>query len=224
MQLHKGFLTTLGALLATGALTQAQGGFKLFGPLNEFGFPSFYEDHQGLQLTHGVDQNDPLGVPPAAPLVGPLVVSTDPTQSNFFEESFYWLATALLTVPNRGDAELILALEAAFGNADELVKSPDQTVFSRLRIRLRGDGFEAGFYRVATPYGTFVFDAPAVGAGQRIVNSTVDCLHVFLPTPPPTVICGTFPFGPTANYFTTPLGVLDDGTIAPQYAPNVSTE
>ncbi len=214
------FPFALTALLATASLAQAQGGFKLFGPPNEFGFPSYYEDHSGLQLTHGVDQNDPLGVPVDVLLVGPLVVADDPAQSNFFEESFYWLATSLLTVPNRGDAELILALESVFGNADELVRNGDQTVFSRLRIRLRGDGFEAGFYRIETPYGTFVFDAPAVGAGGRIVNETIDCLHVFLPTPPPTVICGTAPFGPSANYFTTPLGVLDDGTIAPQYAPN----
>jgi PKD repeat protein len=220
MHFNRRALTLLGAVLTTGALAEAQGGFKLFGPPNEFGFPSYYEDFQGLRLSHGVDQNDPFGIPPDVPLVGPLVVANDPTQSNFFEESFYWLAIATLTIPNRGDAELILALEAVFGNADELVRNGDQTVFSRLRIRLRGDGFEGGFYRIETPYGTFVFDAPPVGPGQRIVNSTVDCLHVFLPNPPPDVVCGTLPFGPSANYFTTPLGVLDDGTPAPQVAPN----
>lgn len=220
MRLFNNVSFSVGALLATATLAQAQGGFKLFGPLNEFGFPSYYEDHSGVQLTHGVDQNDPLGVPPDVLLVGPLVVADDPAQSNFFEESFYWAANALLDVPNRGEAELILALEAAFGNADELVRNGDQVVFSRLRIRLRGDGFEGGFYRIETPYGTFTFDAPAVEPGRRIVNETIDCLHVLLPTPPPTVICGTAPFGPSANYFTTPLGVLDDGTPAPQYAPN----
>jgi hypothetical protein len=220
MRFNQRTLATLGALAATGALLQAQGGLRAFGPLNQFGFPSYYEDHQGLRLAHLWDQNDPLaGIPPEDFLVGPPVVADDPAQSNFFHESFYWSAFAPLVVPNRGDAELVLALEAAFGNLDEAIKNGDQTVFARLRIRLRGDGFEAGFYRIETPYGTFLFDAPAVEPGRRIVNETIDCLHVFLPTPPPTVICGSVPFGPGANYFTTPLGVLDDGTIAPQYAP-----
>src|SRR5262245_58450337 len=151
---------SLAALAGASALAQAQGGFKARGPLSQFGFPTYYEDHQGLQLTHMIDQNDPLGIPPDVPLVGPLVIANDPAQSNFFEESFYWAANALLDVPNRGEAELILAVEAVFGNADEAIKNGDQTVFSRLRIRLRGDGFEGGFYRIETPYGTFVFDAP----------------------------------------------------------------
>src|SRR6185503_4847663 len=156
MHINQRTIPALGAFLCLSAFANAQGGFKTVGPLNQFGFPGWYEDHQGLRLTHMVDQNDPLGIPPDVPLVGPLVVSSDPNRSNFFEESFYWLATSLMTIPNRGDAELIMAVEAVFGNADELVKSPDQTVFSRLRIRLRGDGFTAGFYRVHTPYGIFV--------------------------------------------------------------------
>lgn len=219
---HK-FLTLVALALGAAFAPQsaAQGGFRSFGPTNEFGFPTYYDDFQDLRLTQCIDQTDPLcGIPPEDFLVGPPVVADDPTQSNFFHESFYWSAFALLTVPGRGDAELVLALEAAFGNIDETITNGDQTVFSRLRIRLRGDGFEGGFYRVGTPYGTFVFDAPAVEPGRRIVNHTVDCLHVFLPNPPPIAICGTAPFGPNANYFTTPLGILDDGTSAPQYAPN----
>src|ERR1700752_5386338 len=50
--LHVRTSLALGALVMAGATAQAQNGFKLFGPLNEFGFPSYYEDHQGLQLTH----------------------------------------------------------------------------------------------------------------------------------------------------------------------------
>jgi hypothetical protein len=208
----------LGLLLAPHA--GAQNGLKAFGPPNEFGYPTYYQDFQDLKLTHCVDQDDPLcGIPPEDHLVGPPVITDDPAEGNFFHESFYWSAFSAMTIPGRGDAELVLAVEGVFGNLDEAVIDGDQTVFARLRIRLRGDGFEGGFYRIGTPYGTFVFDAPAVEPGRRIVNHTVDCLHVFLPNPPPTVICGAEPFGPGANFFTTPLGILDDGSSAPQYAP-----
>jgi PKD repeat protein len=214
-------LMALGLLVACAASPAAQTNFQSFGPLNEWHYPSFYEDHEGTRLVQMVDQNDPFsGIPPEEFLVGTPVISTDPNLSNFFHESFYWFSNAFLTVPALGDAELIMALEGAFGNLDESLRDGDQTVFSRLRIRLRGDAFEAGFYRITTPMGVFVFDAPAVEPGRRIINSTVDCLHVFLPPGGPTVICGTAPFGPNANYFTTPLGVLDDGTLAPQYSPN----
>ena len=204
-------------LVATAAATAAQNGIRAFGPPNEFGYPSFYEDHNGLRLTHMTDITDPFsGIPPADFPVGDLVISDDPALTNFFHETFYWFSNAFLTVPNRGDAELIQAVEGVFGNADEAERNGDQTVFSRLRIRLRGDGFEAGFYTIETPMGTFTFDAPAVDPGRRIVNSTIDCLHALvngLPT------CGSTP-GPNANYFSTPLGVLDDGTIFPDAAPN----
>jgi PKD repeat protein len=211
-------LCLLGVLAASASSISAQNSMAAFGPLNEWGYPSFYEDHQGLRLIQMVDQNDPLsGIPPEEFLIGTPVISDDPTQSNFFHESFYWFSNAFLTVPNLGDAELIMAVEAAFGNLDESLTNGDQTVFSRLRIRLRGDGFEAGFYTVETPMGTFTFDAPAVDPGRRIINETFDCLH--LPINGVTV-CGTAPFGPSANYFTTPLGVLDDGTPVPTLGPN----
>lgn len=212
-------LSALAFLVAAAASTGAQqNSMQAFGPLNEWGYPSFYEDHQGLRLIQMIDQNDPLsGIPPEEFLIGPPVISNDPSQSNFFHESFYWFANAFLTVPNLGDAELIQAVEGAFGNLDESLTNGDQTVFSRLRIRLRGDAFEAGFYTVETPMGLFTFDAPAVAPGRRIINETFDCLH--LPINGVTT-CGTAPFGPSANYFTTPLGVLDDGTPVPTLGPN----
>lgn len=220
MQFNRRSLLAFGALLATGAVAQAQNGFKAFGPPNPFGFPSYYQDFQDLQLTQCIDQDDPLcGIPPEEFLVGPPVVGPDPAQNNFLGESFYWLSIATLTVPNRGDALLVMAVEAVFGNPTEAIIDGDQTIFSRLRIRLDGAGFEAGFYRIETPYGTYQFDAPAVAAG-RIINHTVDCLHVFQAPPLPLLICGSPPDGPGANYFTTPLGILDDGTSAPEFAPN----
>ena len=215
-------ILALGALVATSALTQAQNGYKAFGPIGEFGFPEWYQDHQDLALGHCIDQNDPLcNIPAADFLTGPLVVGPNPAANNFFGESFYYQANSLMTVEGRGDAELIIAVEGVFGNPTEAIIDGDQTVFSRLRIRLNGDGFETGFYRIFTPYGTYGFDG--VATTGRIVNNTVDCLHVFLdPAEPPftTLICGSAPDGPNANYFTTPLGVLDDGTAAPEFAPN----
>lgn len=210
-------LFLLGCLVATATSASAQSGMRAFGPLNEWGYPSFYEDHNGLRLTHMTDVNDPFGgIPPEEAPVGPLVISPDPELTNFFHETFYWFANSVLTVPGRGDAELVQAVEGVFGNADEVERDGDQVVFSRLRIRLRGDGFEGGFYTVETPMGTFTFDAAPVAPGGRIINHTVDCLHALvngLPT------CGSTP-GPNANYFSTPLGVLDDGTIFPDAAPN----
>jgi len=199
----------------------AQSGLSTHGPPSPFGFPSYYEDYTGLRLGHCIDASDPLcGIPALEALPDPLIVGTNPAQSNFYEESFYWLAIANIDIPSRGEALLVLAIEGVFGNADELIMDGDQTVFSRLRIRLRGDGFETGFYRVSTPYGTFDFMAEAVGPGQRIVNHTVDCLHVVQPGPGPPFLCGSEPVGPNANYFSTPLGLLDDGTPAPEAAPN----
>jgi hypothetical protein len=107
----------LGVLLAPEV--GAQNGIKAFGPLGPFGYPTWYSDHQDLRLVHCIDQNDPLcGIPPEDHLVGPLVIAADPAQTNFYHESFYWSAFAALTVPGRGDAELVLAIEGVFGNAD----------------------------------------------------------------------------------------------------------
>jgi len=210
-------LLTLGLLLASAATAAGQTGMKAFGPLNEWGYPAYYEDHNGLRLTHMTDRNDPFGgIDPIEAPVGDLVISPDPALTNFFHETFYWNAIAPLTVAGRGEAELVMAVEGVFGNADEVERDGDQVVFSRLRIRLRGDGFEGGFYNIETPMGSYNFDAAPVAPGVRIVNHTVDCLHALvngLPT------CGSTP-GPNANYFSTPLGILDDGTIFPDAAPN----
>lgn len=215
MQSKSRLLVGLGVLAALAPMAMAQGGIKAFGPPSEFGFPSYYQDHQDLRLSLCADQTDPLcGIPPEEFLIGPPVITDNPAEGNFYHESFYWSAGSIIAVPNRGDAELVMAVEAVFGNELEAVIDGDQTVFSRLRIRLRGDGFTGGFYRIFTPYGVFVFDAPGVEPGRRIVNFTADCLHV------PQIVCGSAPLGPNANYFTTPLGILDDGTPAPEVAPN----
>lgn len=209
-------LSVLGTLAVTASASNAQGGLAAYGTLNEFGFPSYYEDHSGLRLDQCIDQDDPLcGILEADFLPG----SPDVAAGNFFEESFYWLAISTMTIPDRGEALLVLAIEAVFGNAAEAIADGDQTVFSRLRIRLRGGGFEAGLYSVETPYGTFEFDAEATAQG-RIVNFTTDCLHVIQPAPAPMFLCGSLPDGPSKNYFSTPLGILDDGTLAPEVAPN----
>ncbi|MAB78868.1 MAG: hypothetical protein CMJ89_05875 [Planctomycetes bacterium] len=208
--------SALGVLTVVAAVGNAQGGLAAHGPLNDFGFPSYYEDHAGLRLDQCIDQDDPLcGIPVADFLAG----APDVAAGNFFGESFYWLAVSTMNIPDRGDALLVLAVEAVWGNPTEAVQDGDQTVFSRLRIRLNGDGFEAGLYSIETPYGRFEFEAPAVTAG-RIINFTSDCLHVIQPAPGPQFLCGSLPDGPDANYFSTPLGFLDDGTSAPEVAPN----
>lgn len=74
------------------------------------------------------------------------------------EESFYWSAVADIaarTATNRMDAKLVMALEAAFGNALGTPANGDQVVFARIRVRLKVD--LPGDYTVIHPYGRHTF-------------------------------------------------------------------
>lgn len=145
-------------------------------------FPASYRDATGLSLslclgTATAPGGAPLCVLPAAS------ATFDPAQpiafpTNFPDESFYFSATASLTIPptpnsTGGTMRVVLALEAAFANGP--VEPGQQVTFGRVRIR--AGGLEVGGrYRVTHPYGVDVFDVS--DGGQKSINATEDVLPV----------------------------------------------
>src|SRR4051812_4455112 len=115
------------------------------------GFPEWYQDQTGLRLALCVENEDPFCTN-TAPNPGPATVSTDPAQSNFPDETFYWSADALIDKRTVGvRARLVLAQEAAFANGP--VAAGDQVTFGRIRVRIDGAKPNAS-YTVTHPYGT----------------------------------------------------------------------
>ena len=127
------------------------------------GFPTWYMDTTGLALEFCDPRNASEidggwclllpGDPPAVPEVFP---------SLFFDEHFYFAATADVPTATGATAMLVMALESAFA-----VGAPvpgDQVVFSRIRYILNPAPV-TGTYRFITPYGERSIDALA---GERI--------------------------------------------------------
>ncbi len=163
------------------------GGLASVGELNQFGFPGTYTDINGVTLGMCIDNTDPLCLLEPLPDPGAELNVAD---GNFFGESFYWQSEA--TVPTSGgQGLLVMAIEAVWGGPNEEVIAGDQTVFSRLRIRI--DGLSPGTYTVTHPFGVDEFEVAA--GGIRVVNHTDDCLHVI----PASCAAGT------PNAFTTAL-------------------
>ena len=142
------------------------------------GFPTWYMDTTGLALEFCDPRNASEidggwclllpGDPPAVPEVFP---------SLFFDEHFYFAATADVPTATGATAMLVMALESAFA-----VGAPvpgDQVVFSRIRYILNPAPV-TGTYRFITPYGERSIDALA---GERIfftddVGFTLSLIHI----------------------------------------------
>lgn len=152
-----------------------------FGSLNEYGYPSYYADQNGvaLDLCDETAAADPLCANP--PLDDPLSPPSIAT-GNFWGETFYFLATADMTFGG-GDALLVLAVEGVMDNATEAIIDGDQLVFSRIRHRLTvpNDPSSAGTYTITHPFGVDVYEVTladlAETGGLRAINATDDCLH-----------------------------------------------
>jgi hypothetical protein len=124
----------------------------------------WYEDAKGLTLELCVDPGDPYCL--AAPLPNPDQPISFP--DNFPDESFWSTADAVMDT-NGGQAQVVLALEAAF--AGGAPAAGDQISFGRVRYRV--DNLQAGAtYTITTPYGTDEIVAAAGGA--RGINFTED--------------------------------------------------
>ncbi|MHB8766628.1 MAG: Ig-like domain-containing protein, partial [Deferrisomatales bacterium] len=133
------------------------------GPVNPSnGFPVYYLDTTGLALELCANQTGMCLT--AEPFIN-LPISFP---GNFGDEMFWWSGGAIIPLAAGGSADLVLALEAAFGGGPVL--PGDQISFARVRLRI--DAPVAGTYRVIHPYGVQVF--PDVAAGTRAINVTSD--------------------------------------------------
>lgn len=135
------------------------------GPVDPaLGYPQWYQDATGLALD--------LCMPDQADLVAgnclllpadvPAGTAPETFPGNFADEHFWFAADASVTA-NAKKANLVLAVEAAFGGGG--VVAGDQIAFGRIRVRI-DDLPSNGTYRVIHPYGVLTF--PDQVAGDRI--------------------------------------------------------
>lgn len=144
--------------------TPRSGGLAQIGPLNEYGFPSWYKDTSGVRLEPCITLDDPLcsALPDTLPNPDGAIVFP----SNFPEEFFYQLAAAEVTLESGQTVTIGMDLEGAFANGAPA--DGDQMVFGRIRIR--GRDLPAGNqYRFVHPYG-----ADEVTSDDGGVNMTED--------------------------------------------------
>ena len=164
---HKTLITLLaGLILLAVAQTVAFAALSMVGPPSpQHGFPIYYRDSNGVALQVGL-----VGDGATGPSVYDPVDPGNPfsVQIGFGAEAFYWSGDSSMTMRGDNDADLVLALEAAFFNEEP--QPGDQFVFGRVRIRI--DTPVAGDYKVIHPYGTQIFED--VPAGRRAINFTQD--------------------------------------------------
>ncbi|MDO3378361.1 Ig-like domain-containing protein [Geoalkalibacter halelectricus] len=163
-----------------------------FFPGYPLGYPLWYQEddgtEDGLKLT--------LCPPGHDMCVSFPIIPTDPGSLalGIGDEAFWWTADAEInadvaadvtgTVPPGFDAELGLALEAAFGG-DEAIEDGNQVGFGRVRIRIDVPNGYGGDYTIIHPYGVVTFEN--VPPGGRAINYTQD-------------IGGVNPFDPDAAF------------------------
>lgn len=150
------------------SVTQAFAELNAVGPVNpQNGFPTWYQDGNGLTIELGLDPLLNLFDPP---------IEGNPfsQQIGFGAEGFYWIVETAMDIapsgalPGGGGAFYRAALEYAFANEDPA--DGDQFVFGRLRFRV--DIPVAGTYIITHPYGVDVFDVETPGI--RALNVTID--------------------------------------------------
>src|SRR5207249_11203302 len=97
------------------------------------------------------------------------------------------LASADLNVPGSSVATLVVAVEGSFVNAP-LVEAGQQTLFGRVRVRIRGGLTVGTTYRITHPYGVLTTTAiDKNGVGTIDQTEDIGCL-----APVPGVICPPF--------------------------------
>jgi hypothetical protein len=139
---------------------------------NAIGFPSSYTDATGRNYAlciGGPYCLAQLPDPTRAAFVGKTAAD-----SNFPDESFYWMGEARMPTVGAEEARLIMAQEATFPVGTEPIDG-QQIVFGRVRVR--ATGLEAGVtYRVTQPYGTRDYVAQPVKPGSTAgeINTTRD--------------------------------------------------
>lgn len=198
--------------LAVGFSPPAQAALQAVGPnatfsngaATGFTFPAWYQDTAGLRLDLCALMNDPFCFSEGLPAA-----------NEFPAEMFWWAAEALIAPTDPGaagvDGLVVLAMEAAFGGAAELVVPGGEVAFARIRIRVSVP--TPGTYTVTHPFGSQTYvvpDAvpPAVFDGTNAINETQDIGDLVVP-------------GPTSNFT---LALLDGPGGEPgEPAGNIST-
>ncbi|KAB7746001.1 hypothetical protein GA707_00180 [Nostocoides sp. F2B08] len=160
-------IAAAGLIVATAAVAIAEvtvgnpTNLAAVGPISgEHGYPTWYEDSEGLRLEQCLDLEDPYCDP--AFLRGEMPNPDGPISfpDNWPLESFYYLAGAELDMPGGGKAVLVGGLEATMANGATV--DGDQVVFGRLRFDIDFPG--AGTYEVVHPYGVDTFTVTAAEA------------------------------------------------------------
>src|SRR5207249_10755641 len=117
------------------------------------------------------------------------------------------LASADLNVPGSSVATLVVAVEGSFVNAP-LVEAGQQTLFGRVRVRIRGGLTVGTTYRITHPYGVLTTTAiDKNGVGTIDETEDIGCL-----APVPGVICP--PFTPIVTSTPWPF-LIWDPAVAP---------
>jgi len=155
------------------AFAQAQG-LASVGPTDPGnGYPQFYQDLAGQALEPCLDNvtpGDPCGIIALGSVPKPNQPIVFPT--NFPNEWFYWNASSrVLNVGgNKGKANVIMALEGAFGNTAGTIVPGQQITFARFRFRVTGGLVKGATYTLTYPFGVKTFIASSTGT----INFTED--------------------------------------------------
>jgi large repetitive protein len=137
--------------------------------------PMYYQDPANLALQPCLDQNlmcvltpnfDPnpaaaqFRTPPFGPLL-PITTTGPISDTNFPDESFYFLADSIITTPSGAKLVYRAALEAAFLAG----VSPNQGItFLRIVMRKASNLAPNTTYTVTHPYGTFTVSTDSLGS------------------------------------------------------------
>ncbi|WP_306232734.1 PKD domain-containing protein [Agrococcus beijingensis] len=128
------------------------------------GFPTWYEDANGVRLEGCLQVEDPLCAIPADEVPDPFARTSWP--DNFPLEHFYFLAGAELSVGGgAGRAVLTTGLEATFNT--EAPVDGEQVTFGRVRIVVR-DALPNTAYTFTHPYGVDTLTTDGTGSARLV--------------------------------------------------------
>jgi Bacterial cadherin-like domain len=155
------------ALALTSASFTAQAVLERAGPVTSNRsvgfFPAWYQDRTGITLEFCAPTAPELADTWCLLGTGEVPLAPELFPDRFFDEHFYFAASAMMDTRTAGRALLVLAQEAAF--ATGAAAHGQQIVFSRIRVRLFDPAPVGGTYRFIHPYGV---EEVTVAAGERI--------------------------------------------------------
>jgi hypothetical protein len=218
------------ALLSTLWAMPAHAGLKAAGPVSPVTtLPIWYQDTNGLALEPCVDQNGfCILTPPFDPAVtnppSPITTTGPIADANFPDESFYFIADAIITGVGPARAEqavLRIALEAAFLTG---VTPNGGITFLRVNLK-RMAGLTPGTYTVTYPYGQFTFPVDANGDTPKVSGQAFRAEDPIAPSPgiyfPPEMRQATLTHvGP---FLTAASGLVTDPITGHVYVGNPGT-